>query len=192
MSDIALLMTGVLTTGQPSAPTLPEQPLVQLDNGVENSTRGQLLPLVPKVVPTAQITPPEFIQSNGTFLGTSSASPLQENVSTQVFSTNTGGNTLRDFSPTKISDKPELTDYQGSKSKLFVIKTEPELPSLSFGDSGIAVRILQRLLISNGYRIQVDGIFGGLTEIAVKSFQFRRNLIVDGIVGQQTWSELTK
>ncbi|MBF1991786.1 MAG: peptidoglycan-binding protein [Fischerella thermalis M58_A2018_009] len=68
----------------------------------------------------------------------------------------------------------------------------PALPILGFGHTGDTVRVLQRLLRSNGYRIQVDGIFGALTESAVKAFQNRRNLVADGIVGQRTWRELTK
>jgi peptidoglycan hydrolase-like protein with peptidoglycan-binding domain len=53
------------------------------------------------------------------------------------------------------------------------------------------VRVLQKLLISNGYGVPVDGVFGPVTEIAVKAFQNRRRLSADGLVGQKTWSELT-
>ena len=66
------------------------------------------------------------------------------------------------------------------------------LPNLSYGNYGVSVRVLQRLLIANGYRIRIDGNFGALTETAVKAFQSNRNLIVDGVVGQQTWGELTR
>lgn len=65
------------------------------------------------------------------------------------------------------------------------------LPNLRFRSSGVAVRVLQRLLAANGYHVQVDGSFGALTEIAVKAFQTQHNLKVDGIVGAQTWSYLT-
>ncbi len=66
------------------------------------------------------------------------------------------------------------------------------LPNLSFGNSGLSVRVLQRLLLINGYRIRIDGNFGALTETAVKAFQTNRNLSVDGVVGQKTWGELTR
>lgn len=69
--------------------------------------------------------------------------------------------------------------------------TQP-VPSLRFGNSGLSVRILQRLLLANGYPIRVDGNFGALTETAVKAFQSNRNLTIDGVVGQRTWSELTR
>ncbi|MFW6600186.1 peptidoglycan-binding domain-containing protein [Propionibacteriaceae bacterium Y2011] len=35
-----------------------------------------------------------------------------------------------------------------------------------------------------------DGVFGPATERAVRSFQSRNNLVVDGIVGVKTWSKL--
>ncbi|MBO3459480.1 MAG: peptidoglycan-binding protein [Aetokthonos hydrillicola CCALA 1050] len=92
--------------------------------------------------------------------------------------------------------QPDLIQKQNSTSSKSVTKFQkvsyPPMPTLGFGDSGISVRVLQRLLLANGYAIQVDGTFGALTETAVKTFQYRRNLLVDGIVGQQTWYELTK
>ncbi|BAY38203.1 hypothetical protein NIES2111_25480 [Nostoc sp. NIES-2111] len=69
--------------------------------------------------------------------------------------------------------------------------TNQRLPNLGFSSSGVAVRVLQRLLVANGYPIKIDGHFGALTESAVKAFQDRQNLIVDGIVGTQTWYSLT-
>ena len=65
------------------------------------------------------------------------------------------------------------------------------LPSLRFGDSGDAVRVAQRLLLNNGYSVQLDGSFGALTETAVKAFQSQRGLTIDGVVGSTTWRELT-
>jgi peptidoglycan hydrolase-like protein with peptidoglycan-binding domain len=66
------------------------------------------------------------------------------------------------------------------------------LPTLRFGSSGDAVRVLQRLLLCNRYGIRVDGVFSALTETAVRAFQSQRNLVVDGIVGSQTWRALTQ
>ncbi|MFM6245741.1 MAG: peptidoglycan-binding domain-containing protein, partial [Dolichospermum sp.] len=60
------------------------------------------------------------------------------------------------------------------------------MPVISFGNSGISVRVLQKLLVSNGYGIPVDGVFGLITEAAVKAFQNRRTLSADGMVGQRT------
>jgi peptidoglycan hydrolase-like protein with peptidoglycan-binding domain len=69
--------------------------------------------------------------------------------------------------------------------------TNSPMPSLRFGDSGDAVRVLQRLLINNRYAVRVDGVFGALTETAVRAFQNQRNLLPDGVVGSRTWRELT-
>ena len=65
------------------------------------------------------------------------------------------------------------------------------LPTLRFGNSGISVKVLQRILLSNGYAVRVDGVFGALTETAVKAFQSQSKLAEDGVVGGHTWRELT-
>ncbi|PGS46819.1 hypothetical protein COC46_20550 [Bacillus sp. AFS041924] len=36
----------------------------------------------------------------------------------------------------------------------------------------------------------MDGVFGILTEKAVKEFQHKNGLVVDGIVGPKTWAKL--
>ncbi|QHG16080.1 iron uptake porin [Nostoc sp. ATCC 53789] len=58
MSDISLLMAGVLATGPISALNLPEQPVITPDNLVQQSTQENLS----QVVSPAEITPPEFVQ----------------------------------------------------------------------------------------------------------------------------------
>lgn len=73
----------------------------------------------------------------------------------------------------------------------FNAASSSRLPTLRFGDSGEAVRILQQLLVANGFPINVDGSFGAVTETAVKAFQSRRGLVADGVVGSRTWRQLT-
>lgn len=68
-----------------------------------------------------------------------------------------------------------------------------ELPMLARGAIGPDVLILQKMLIGNGFscgRTKADGQFGGNTEQAVKDFQKSRSILVDGIVGKQTWYKL--
>lgn len=59
------------------------------------------------------------------------------------------------------------------------------------GSKGDEVKRLQRRLqVLNCYAGPVDGDFGGGTEIAVRRFQQRAGLTVDGIVGPETWRAL--
>lgn len=57
--------------------------------------------------------------------------------------------------------------------------------TLRVGDKGNSVKVLQEKL-----GISIDGIFGPLTEQAVKTFQLSNKLTVDGIVGKNTWKLL--
>ena len=53
------------------------------------------------------------------------------------------------------------------------------------------IRSLQYLLRHHGHsNVVVDGIFGPVTAAAVRAFQQARGLVVDGIVGNQTWPML--
>jgi peptidoglycan hydrolase-like protein with peptidoglycan-binding domain len=58
------------------------------------------------------------------------------------------------------------------------------------GSQGDAVRACQSQLAHHGASLQVDGDFGPRTEQAVRSFQQRHGLAVDGIVGPDTWFAL--
>lgn len=65
-------------------------------------------------------------------------------------------------------------------------------PTLRFGARGPSVSQLQQLLARSGHNPgPVDGVFGPRTQAAVLAFQRDRRLIVDGIVGPQTWGALT-
>jgi len=59
------------------------------------------------------------------------------------------------------------------------------------GSRGPQVRQLQVLLNRHGAALKEDGIFGPLTRSAVEAFQRANGLIVDGVVGGQTWDALT-
>ncbi len=59
------------------------------------------------------------------------------------------------------------------------------------GSHGDAVRRIQSRLSALGFACgPADGVFGGATESAVKSFQARNGLEPDGIVGPVTWDAL--
>jgi peptidoglycan hydrolase-like protein with peptidoglycan-binding domain len=59
--------------------------------------------------------------------------------------------------------------------------------TLKKGNRGPDVVTLQRVLAMKGYSVgPADGIFGRMTKVAVKNFQKRRGLTVDGRVGPLT------
>lgn len=59
------------------------------------------------------------------------------------------------------------------------------------GSQGTTVSRLQRALTAAlGKSVEIDGIFGDGTEAAVKEYQTKAGLEVDGIVGEQTWGAL--
>ena len=81
-------------------------------------------------------------------------------------------------------------DYPGAKGGLTVNVT---LPVLQSGAKGESVKALQILL--NGFGCDCgtpDGSFGPKTLAAVKQFQTKNKLSVDGSVGQATWTALLK
>lgn len=59
------------------------------------------------------------------------------------------------------------------------------METLRKGSRGQDVRILQGSLA-----LHIDGIFGPITEEAVKTFQASNSLVADGIVGPKTWAAL--
>lgn len=80
-------------------------------------------------------------------------------------------------------------------------ETVPEKPNKTYvdikaerlvkGSTGAAVKALQTLLVAYGYAsFTVDSIFGEKTLAAVKEFQKKSNIEIDGIVGAKTWSKL--
>ena len=64
------------------------------------------------------------------------------------------------------------------------------MPIITQGARGAHVIDLQKRLAQHGYPIDADGIFGKATADAVRAFQFKAGLVVDGIVGTQTLNTL--
>ena len=66
--------------------------------------------------------------------------------------------------------------------------------TVSRGERGGPVLDIQARLASLGYAIdpKEHGSFGEDTERAVREFQQRRQLLVDGVVGEHTWQELVE
>ncbi|PSB22942.1 peptidoglycan-binding protein [filamentous cyanobacterium CCP1] len=65
-------------------------------------------------------------------------------------------------------------------------------PDLNPWDTNLAVAEAQDLLRAHGFDIPVNGDFDWKTENAVKSYQRKYDLRVDGIVGMETWISLKR
>jgi hypothetical protein len=60
---------------------------------------------------------------------------------------------------------------------------------LQLKSEGQFVQLLQEMLQKIGYtKIVADGKFGAQTDAAVKDFQNKNNLVIDGVVGPKTWT----
>lgn len=70
-----------------------------------------------------------------------------------------------------------------------------ELPVLKMGAKGETVKALQRMLYAMGYNLgdkPIDGSFGPKVDAAVRSYQKKHKMEVDGSVGPKTWTKLLK
>ena len=71
------------------------------------------------------------------------------------------------------------------------LPTQPPLRSmLHKGSMGNSVKQLQTALNKHGAKLKADGNFGPATLAAVKKFQEKSKLTVDGVVGPKTWAAL--
>ena len=108
------------------------------------------------------------------------------------------------------SDPAPVTPTPAAETPV-TVSCQVGLPQLKNGAEGTAVKNAQILLIDKGYycggplragreaadgeflragREAADGEFGPTTEKSVKSFQTKRNLTADGIIGSDTWKAL--
>ena len=90
--------------------------------------------------------------------------------------------------------KGKVTFFTEGEVSTKIVEGENVLNNnLSIGDRSEEVRILQERLIEAGYDLGksgADGIFGPITEAAIKEFQESAGLVVDGIYGQNTHTSL--
>lgn len=85
--------------------------------------------------------------------------------------------------------KLPYVSYEAKEAKTVAI----EMRVLEKGVKGEQVKTLQRLLLSLGYDLGnygADGDFGSRTDTAVRAYQKKNGLSVDGVVGQNTWGKL--
>lgn len=115
-----------------------------------------------------------------------------------------GGNPASDWIHIELSpaaaDSPEIVNkaldgilrnlLTGTLPEATTVTTQTERPKypgrpLKYLSKGKAVEAIQRAL-----QIVVDGNFGSQTDRAVREFQEANGLVVDGIVGVNTWGKL--
>ncbi|UTW69313.1 peptidoglycan-binding protein [Anaerobacillus sp. HL2] len=101
---------------------------------------------------------------------------IENNSNTQVYSTN---------DQHSHASPPPLIHPTIEKNNI------NEVQLLQNGDKGQAVKKLQQLLKNKGYYPnQIDGSYGSRTEAAVRNYQIKNNLLVDGIAGKRTINHL--
>ena len=83
------------------------------------------------------------------------------------------------------------TTFGGAVEK--PVKNVEILPLLRKGCKGATVKAMQILLIGYGYgcgKYGADGDFGANTDTALRNFQRKYKLEIDGICGEKTWAKL--
>jgi GH25 family lysozyme M1 (1,4-beta-N-acetylmuramidase) len=97
-----------------------------------------------------------------------------------------------------INPQPQPGNNDNDSNNQGGDKVNITLTVLKKGSKGGEVKTIQMLLNEIGFRDQNgaflanDGIFGIKTEYAVKNYQRKRGLTVDGIVGFETWNRILK
>lgn len=99
------------------------------------------------------------------------------------------------YNETAETKEPEVTKPTTTTDNKEETTVNIELKVLREGSNNYTVKALQRMLYALGYDLgsnPIDGVFGSKTDAAVRAFQRKYNLEVDGIVGQDTWTKLLK
>src|SRR5205823_10405210 len=90
---------------------------------------------------------------------------------------------------------PQLTREACLRAPRSRTHTHPTMRTIRAGDHGDDVADVQHRLLAIGDAIdgsELGGRYGPSTEAAVRAFQQRRGLLVDGVVGAETWAELVE
>lgn len=102
-----------------------------------------------------------------------------------------GSGTAKAVQQFQTNNNLTLDGIVGRNTWQALLNINPASQVLRRGSKSSSVLFLQRLLLSYLYPINnLDGIFGGETERAVKAFQSENGLVADGIVGANTWRKL--
>ena len=99
--------------------------------------------------------------------------------------------TAPDYAQTLMSfiKKQRLWKWDFEVLKLY---SPEKLRTVKQGSDGGGVYLLQNLLYQKGYKLGLDGQFGGETDYCLKNYQQKNGLVVDGICGPKTWRSIKK
>lgn len=102
-----------------------------------------------------------------------------------------GGNTLNAVKQFQANNNLTQDGIVGRNTWNKLLNLSPQNTVLKRGSKDSSVLFLQKLLLSFLYPItDLDSMFGRETENAVREFQSENGLVVDGIVGRNTWNAL--
>jgi hypothetical protein len=90
------------------------------------------------------------------------------------------------------TSKPEWRRLGGAVSKLDGVNRPSAYPFLQYGSHGDLVVWAQECLRAAGFSVPVTGNFGDITRRAVRHFQTRAGIAVDGKIGATTWKHLLR
>jgi hypothetical protein len=97
-------------------------------------------------------------------------------------------------SPAQPSPAESSTTTAAPSSAVPAVSQIQRFPVLRQGPNStwprVTVRSAQYLLRARGASVAVDGVFGARTRAAVVAFQRSHGLVVDGVIGTQTWRSL--
>ena len=88
----------------------------------------------------------------------------------------------------ETKNNKKITDFYA----YFGVSYPEPTATVKKGDKGTSVRWVQKRLNRHGYKLTVDGSFGGGTDKIVRAFQKAKGLAVDGKVGPATRAALKK
>ena len=115
---------------------------------------------------------------------------IEGNTTKSGFSANGGMVAAKSYSRTNSNIAGYCSiDYDDKEKETVEVTVE----TLKKGSKGDNVKALQILLIGYGFncgKYGTDGDFGSDTDEAVKAYQKKKGLSVDGIVGKNTWNKL--
>lgn len=118
--------------------------------------------------------------------GQSYGSPASGDQGTEIAVTNYSRSQWQHVLRYQGSGSVSLTENLASSITL----TMAVLIEIKNGSTGTDVTILQCILTKMGIIVDIDGEFGGMTEMAVRTFQQKAGLTVDGVCGRNTWKKL--